>query len=58
VERRKPADWRYVYRCECGEEARGQAAARRHAKQGHKTQRDAYAAGELHTLTLERVSET
>jgi hypothetical protein len=44
-----------MYRCTtpgCGEEVRGLAAARRHAKQGHKTQREAYYAGQLHSLEL------
>jgi hypothetical protein len=42
-----------VYRCEtCGETVRGLSAARKHAKQGFKTQREAFAAGRLHTLTL------
>lgn len=42
-----------TYRCDtCGETVPKLAAARKHAKQGHKTQREAYYAGELHTLTL------
>lgn len=42
-----------MYQCQtCGETVRGLSAARRHAKQGHRTQRDAYAAGELHALQL------
>lgn len=42
-----------IYDCQrCGEECVGIKAARKHAKQGHKTQRDAYMAGELHNLHL------
>jgi hypothetical protein len=44
-----------VYECKtpgCGETVKGLAAARRHAKQGHKTQRDAFHAGQLHSLEL------
>lgn len=41
-----------MYRCDtCGAEITGLAAARTHAKQGYKTQREAQAAGQLHTLT-------
>lgn len=46
-----------MYRCKtCGAQVRGLSAARKHAKQGHKTQRDAYYAGELHSLELEVLS--
>lgn len=42
-----------MYDCRtCGAEVKGLTAARKHAKQGHKTQREAYAAGELHSLHL------
>lgn len=42
-----------MYRCKtCGEVVSGYAAANRHAKQGHKTQRAAWQAGELHSLEL------
>lgn len=42
-----------MYRCStCGETVANLAAARKHAKQGHKTQRDAFYAGELHALEL------
>lgn len=44
-----------MYECKtagCGETVRGVAAARRHAKQGHRTQRDAFHAGQLHSLEL------
>lgn len=42
-----------MYDCRtCGDEVKGLSAARKHAKQGHKTQREAYMAGELHSLHL------
>lgn len=42
-----------IYDCKtCGDEVKGLKDARKHAKQGHKTQRDASYAGELHSLTL------
>lgn len=42
-----------MYQCKtCGAEVRGLPAARRHAKQGHRTQREAFYAGELHALEL------
>lgn len=42
-----------MYECQrCGVVVAGVKAARKHAKQGHKTQRDAYNAGELHSLAL------
>ena len=41
-----------MYECQtCGQIVAGLNAARKHAKQGHKTQREAFQAGELHTLT-------
>lgn len=42
-----------MYECKtCGVLAAGIKAARKHAKQGHKTQREAFYAGELHALEL------
>lgn len=42
-----------VYKCQtCGQTVQGYKAAQKHAKQGHKTQRDAFAAGQLHALHL------
>lgn len=42
-----------MYQCKtCPELVKGLAAARKHAKQGHKTQRDAFYAGHLHSLEL------
>lgn len=42
-----------MYECQrCGVTVNGLAAARKHAKQGHRTQRDAFQAGELHNLHL------
>lgn len=42
-----------MYQCKtCPELVKGVTAARKHAKQGHKTQRDAYNAGQLHSLEL------
>lgn len=42
-----------MYQCKtCPEQIKGLNAARRHAKQGHKTQREAHYAGQLHTLEL------
>ena len=41
-----------MYECQtCGQTVNGLNAARKHAKQGHKTQREAFQAGQLHTLT-------
>ena len=41
-----------MYECQtCGQIVSGLNAARKHAKQGHKTQREAFQAGQLHTLT-------
>ena len=41
-----------MYECQtCGETVTGLKAARKHAKQGHKTQREAFQAGQLHKLT-------
>ena len=34
----------------------GVNAARKHAKQGHKTQREAFQAGQLHKLTLKETN--
>ena len=49
---------RWLYECQsCGETVAGLNAARKHAKQGHKTQREAFQAGQLHTLIL-TVKET
>lgn len=43
-----------AYVCErCGERVEGIKAARKHAKQGYRTQREAFNAGQLHALTLE-----
>lgn len=48
-----------MYECQtCGALAVGINAARRHAKQGHKTQRDAFYAGALHSLTLVTTTTT
>ena len=42
-----------MYECQtCGETVMGVNAARKHAKQGHKTQREAFQAGQLHNLTM------
>lgn len=42
-----------MYRCDtCGEEVKNLTAARKHAQQGYKTQREAFFAGKLHQLTL------
>ena len=42
-----------MYECQtCGQTVTGLNAARKHAKQGHKTQREAFQAGQLHTLIL------
>jgi hypothetical protein len=42
-----------MYQCKtCPESVRGLKEARKHAKQGHRTQRDAFYAGELHALEL------
>ena len=42
-----------MYECQtCGQTVNGLNAARKHAKQGHKTQREAFQAGQLHKLTL------
>lgn len=44
-----------MYKClTCGERVSGSSAARKHAKQGHKSQREAWYAGELHSLELEK----
>ena len=44
-----------MYHCEtCGADVAGLKAARKHAKQGHKTQREAFNARELHALTLKQ----
>ena len=43
----------HTYEClTCGKNVYGLTAARKHAKQGHKTQREAYEAGKLHILEL------
>lgn len=43
-----------MYRCNtCGETVVNLAAARKHAKQGYKTQRDSFNSGNLHTLELD-----
>lgn len=42
-----------MYRCNtCQKVVPSLKAARKHALQGHRTQRDAFAAGKLHTLEL------
>ena len=43
-----------AYICEtCGQREPNIKLARRHSKQGYKTQREAFRHGKLHTLTLE-----
>ena len=42
-----------MYECQtCGQTVYGLKNARNHAKQGHRTQREAFQAGHLHTLIL------
>lgn len=42
-----------VYQCQtCPERVAGVTAARTHARQGHKSQRAAFEAGQLHSLHL------
>ena len=44
-----------MYECQtCGQTVYGLNNARKHAKQGHRTQREAFQAGQLHTLILTR----